>query len=93
MSDGCGLANANFFLLSQEQLRWDTAPVAVQMRINGAKVSLCPRRRPSYSSNLLSRAFSSSIRMTLSLQQIAYRASRSGTRNRRSSILTTLGNP
>lgn len=39
-TDGSGSANANFFQLLQEQFRWDTFPVAVQMRINGAKVSL-----------------------------------------------------
>ena len=39
MSDGCGLANANFFKTLQDQFKWDTYPTAVQMRINGAKVS------------------------------------------------------
>ena len=39
MTDGCGLANANFFKALHEKFRWDAAPTAVQVRVNGAKVS------------------------------------------------------
>lgn len=39
MTDGCGLANATLLNALHEQFEWDNRPVAVQVRINGAKVS------------------------------------------------------
>ena len=38
MTDGCGLANRDFFEALQNQFKWSSFPTAVQVRINGAKV-------------------------------------------------------
>ena len=41
MTDGCGLANREFFEALQKQFIWDSqVPTAVQVRLNGAKVSV-----------------------------------------------------
>ncbi|GJE99769.1 RNA dependent RNA polymerase [Phanerochaete sordida] len=37
MTDGCGLANYDFFHALQQQFNWPQVPVAVQMRVNGSK--------------------------------------------------------
>lgn len=40
MTDGCGLANYDFFRVLQEQQEWPggMVPSAVQIRLNGSKV-------------------------------------------------------
>ncbi|EKM60539.1 uncharacterized protein PHACADRAFT_82474, partial [Phanerochaete carnosa HHB-10118-sp] len=40
MTDGCGLANYDFFRALQHQFHWRTVPLAVQMRLNGAKAKV-----------------------------------------------------
>lgn len=40
MTDGCGLANYDFFHELQLQFRCETVPTAVQIRLNGAKVTV-----------------------------------------------------